>query len=346
MPRARAGFAGGVRAARPAAPTGTVGRTGRPAHALVDLQRQAGNAAVRDLLASGGWSRRLPVSRQTPGDLDLSRPPGAGGPTIAPDLLRTVDLRALSDADLTARYDAAAATLGRFRACPADPGHPYWTLSTELGRAGTELARRRALAAGRTFTDAEMASVRRTFEDNAAKPKGGGRKECIVILNKVLQDLWQDPGQKHTNETIEKTMALFEAGGRAGPAREIWFTTRRGRVTRGGARPEGLQANVWQAAVDMAAGDPGWSMFGMSLMDGFHALTLTLDNNDPAKPTVLLSDQVPGWTDGWKEYGRAELDAHVLDLVQGWWDDMPAGRKHTTVVRLWRLRRKPAAAAP
>jgi len=284
--------------------------------------------------------RQVAVSRQQPPARVLP------GTTIDPDLLRPADVRALTDKDLTARHDAAVATLGRFRSCPADLRHPYWTVSGEAARAGTELARRRALQAGRTFTDTEVATARKAFEENAAKPKGGGRKECIVILNSVLKDLWAAPAQKHTNKTIEKAMALFQAGGRAGPAHEIWFTTRGGRVTRGGARPEGLQGNVWQAAVDMAAGDPGWSMFGMSLMDGYHALTLTLDNNDPSKPTVFLSDQVPGWTGGWKEYGRAELDAHVLGMVQDWWDGMPEGGKHTTVVRLWRLRRTPAAPSP
>ena len=310
------------------------------AHMLTTLQQGAGNAAVCR------WLESAVVQRQ---DAVSSRPSvSTAGPVIDPSLLRPVDLRALGGQALRDRHDAALATLSQFRQCPADRRHPYWSVATAATDAGTELARRRSLATGRTFTDADIAKARQVFEANAAKPKGGGRKECIVILNWVLKDLWGDPAQKQTNETIEKAMELYRSAGRAGPAREIWFTDRKGRRTRGGARPEGLQGPVWRAALDMVAGDPGWSMFGLSLMDGFHALTLTVDNNDPAAPKVFLSDQVSGWTDGWKEFSAAALDTHVLEMVQGWWDGMPPGGKHKTVVRLWRLSRQPtpARAAP
>jgi hypothetical protein len=306
---------------------------------ITDIELSAGNAAVAALVAARS----------------VQRQPSAGGgaaPTMGtghvfdPALLQPADVRALSDAGLTSRLQSAEQALTRYGACPVDPSHPYWTVSREASRAGTELARRAALAAGRTFTDADVTAARKTFEDNAAKPKGSGRQECIVILNSVLKDIWKAPAQKHTNETIEQAMALFQAGGRAGPVREIWFVRKNGKVTKGGARPEGVQSSLWKAAVAMTAGDPGWSMFGLSLMDGFHALTLTVDNNDPSAPKAFLSDQVPGWTSGWKEYSDADLDAHVLGLVQGWWDGMAQGKKHTTVIRLWRLSKKPAGAAP
>lgn len=299
---------------------------------FTELQRRAGNSAISGLITG----RR--VQRQS--DSGGARHPLVTTPVFDPALLVPAVVRTLTDDDLRVRLQQAEEALARHRVCPADPAHPYWTVSEEASRAGTELARRAALAAGRTFTEEDVVAARQTFQDNAAKPKGGGRQECIVILNSVLKDVWKDPSQRHTNETIEKAMALFQVGGRAGAAQEIWFVRRNGKLTRGGARPEGLQSSLWQAAVAMTAGDPGWSMFGLSLMDGFHALTLTVDNNDPSAPKLFLSDQVPGWTDGWKEYAAADLDAHVLHLVQGWWDGMAEGRKHTTVVRLWRLRKK------
>lgn len=312
---------------RPAPPTSGVRHV-----PLTDIERSAGNAAVTQLITARSVQRQ-----PSAGDgADLF----GGPPTFDPSLLTPADVRAMSDADLRARLQLADRAMARHGVCPVDPKHPYWTVSKEATRAGTELQRRAALAAGRTFSDADIASARKAFVDNAAKPKGGGRKECIVILNSVLKDLWNEPAQKHTNETIEKAMALFRGGGRAGPAREIWFTRKNGKITKGGTRPEALQSSLWHAAVAMTGGDPGWSMFGLSLMDGFHALTLTVDNNDPTAPKVFLSDQVPGWTSGWKEYTAAELQAHVLDLVQSWWDGMAVGKKHTTVIRLWRLSKK------
>lgn len=308
---------------------------GRPP--LTALQRSAGNAALAGLLASR-W-----VQRQASGSvpsLTLGRPE-----TFDPALLRSANVRGMTEPELRDRLRLADLALARHGRCPTDRSHPYWTVSEEASRAGTELARRAALAAGRTFSDADVTAARTSFEENAAKPKGGGRKECIVILNSVLKDIWQDPTQRHTNQTIELAMQLFEAGGRAGAPREIWFTRSNGGITRGGARPEGVASSLWHAAVEMTGGDPGWSMFGLSLMDGYHALTLTVDNNDRSAPKVFLSDQVPGWTDGWKEYAAADLEAHVLGMVQDWWDGMAEGRKHTTVIRLWRLRRR-AAPAP
>ncbi len=71
-------------------------------------------------------------------------------------------------------------------------------------------------------------------------------------------------------------------------------------------------------------------------MDGFHSVTLTLDNNDPAKPRIYWSDQWPT-KGGWKEYNRATLDAEITRLTQGWWNDQPEQRKHNTRTTLWRL---------
>lgn len=296
---------------------------------LTDLELRAGNRVVTQIVAA------RTVQRQPAPPLTLGTDRG-----FDPKLLTLADVRSMSDADLFIRVGDAELALAKYGSCPADRSHPYWTVSREASRAGTELARRAALTAGRTFSDADVAAARRSFEDNAAKPKGGGRQECIVILNSVLRDIWKDPAQQHTNETIEQAMALFQAGGRAGAAKEIWFSRANGRITRGGARPEGIQSSLWQAAVAATGGDPGWSVFGLSLMDGFHALTLTVDNGDPSAPKVFLSDQVPGWTSGWKEYGDAALTAHVLEMVQGWWDGQAEGSKHTTVIRLWRLSRR------
>ena len=75
----------------------------------------------------------------------------------------------------------------------------------------------------------------------------------------------------------------------------------------------------------------------MSLMDGYHSVLLTVDNHDRAKPRMYWSDQ---WQSkgGWKEYTRSSLDAEVVKLIQGWWDGQAEGKKHNTIVRLWRLR--------
>jgi hypothetical protein len=87
----------------------------------------------------------------------------------------------------------------------------------------------------------------------------------------------------------------------------------------------------------MVGGDVGWSVFGMSLMDGLHSVMLTVDTHDPSNPRIYWSDQ---WKSkgGWKEYTRDGLDREITKLIQGWWDKQPEGGKHNLVVRVWRLR--------
>jgi hypothetical protein len=153
------------------------------------------------------------------------------------------------------------------------------------------------------------------------------------------------PALPTTPETIEKTMEKIAAGGHSGTAREVWFDAKNGKLTRGGARPETLQASIWDTLLSLAGGDPGWSVFTMSIDDGNHSVTLTLDANNPSAPRVYWSDQ---WSSkgGWKEYTRAELDAEVTRLVQGWWDKQKEGRKFKPVVRLWRVRATAATTGP
>jgi len=62
-----------------------------------------------------------------------------------------------------------------------------------------------------------------------------------------------------------------------------------------------------------------------------------VDTNNPLLPKIYWSDQ---WKSkkGWKGYSQTDLDKEIVKLIQGWWDDQEVGKKHNTVVRLWRLR--------
>jgi hypothetical protein len=163
------------------------------------------------------------------------------------------------------------------------------------------------------------------------------RDSCIVCMNKAIQKLLEDPAQRLTPESIEKTMELLQQSNRASEARVIRFKDRRGRISAGGARPHVLDESVAAAILDMVGSDVGWSVFGMSLLDGFHSVTVTVDTHDPSTPRIYWSDQ---WQSkrGWKEYSRSALDKEVTKLIQGWWDGQAVGNKHNPIVRLWRLR--------
>jgi hypothetical protein len=158
------------------------------------------------------------------------------------------------------------------------------------------------------------------------------------------------PKQK-TRGSVDETAGELQATGRAGAVREVGFFDARGRRTTGTLSPVRLRESVWDAVIAQAGGDPGWSVFVMSLMDGYHSVTLSLDNTDPAKPKIFWSDQ---WSTkgGFKEYTKATLDAEIEHLTHAWWEAEAAGTgesalktgraiRMNTVVRLYRLRREP-----
>jgi hypothetical protein len=107
----------------------------------------------------------------------------------------------------------------------------------------------------------------------------------------------------------------------------------------GTIEPHHLHESIWDAIIEMAGGDRGWSVFGMSILDGHHSVTLTLDNNDPQNPKIFWSDQ---WSSrrGWQEFNRTGLDNEVSRLTRDWWNRFPTrgGGRRTTTTRLWRIR--------
>jgi hypothetical protein len=248
---------------------------------------------------------------------------------IPAELMSSVDVRTLTDEQLQERYDLIASTLAAFQAPPAEAA----LLKEEAGRIGIELSRRKALAAGRTFSPEAIERMRNHFIANATSPDPAS---CIATLNRGVRLLLDVPTQQVGSE-VQTTMGKLEALGLAGPARVIEFEDSSGRVTSGTREPQRLHESVWDTLVQMAGGDPGWSVFGLSLMDGYHSVTLTLDNNDPSTPRVYWSDQ---WSSrgGWQEFNRGGLDAEITRLTRQWWKEKPQDRKPRTRTTLWRLR--------
>jgi hypothetical protein len=248
-------------------------------------------------------------------------------------------LASMSDQQLQDRYDAIVAYF--LAATQSTIGDDK--IQEEAGQIGAILASR----AGRTFDAADIARMRAFFEANAKAPKP---KSCIATLNEGVKLVLSKPKQK-TRGSVDKTAGELQATGRAGAVREVGFLDAQGRRTTGSLSPVRLRESVWDAVIAQAGGDPGWSVFVMSLMDGYHSVTLSLDNTDPAKPKIFWSDQ---WSTkgGFKEYTKATLDAEIEHLTHAWWEEEVAGIgesalktkraiRMNTVVRLYRLRREP-----
>ena len=253
---------------------------------------------------------------------------------IPTELQSSIDLTTLTETELHERYDLITATMSSF-----DHSTPETILlEEEAGRVGAELGRR-ALATGRTFTPEAVERMRKYFVQNVKRPKP---RNCIDTMNDGLQLLYRDKKQP-VGDSVDRTMRKLQSANRAGYSRVIEFEDTKGRVSRSGSLyPSKLHESVWDALLQMAGGDVGWSVFGMGPADMSHSVTLTLDNTDPSRPVVYWSDQ---WREkgGWKRYDRAGLDAAVEWITQFIWKDPDKDERHkpSTKVTLWRLRTSP-----
>lgn len=302
----------------------------------------AGNYAPSSQSGQRLLAHELTHVQQQQGGPALQRQPTLGeSPNEIPTELRSsADLKKLTEDELIKRNDRILKVLGRMTKSSSDT---FW-LQQESARIGVELA----IRSGRTFDEASIKKMKDYFIENSKKPPKpekdppppppeGWQDSCIVALNKGLKLGTGKSDLPTTPKTIEDTMRKIAGSGHSGEAREIWFESKSGKVSKSGSlRPEKLQASVWDTVISLSGGDPGWSVFTMSLLDGHHSVTLTLDATDPAAPRIFWSDQ---WESkgGWKEYTRSELDAEVTTRVQKWWDKQAEGHKSNTVVRLWRV---------
>lgn len=251
---------------------------------------------------------------------------------IPPELQVNVDLTALSEEELHQRHDLIVSTLSQFDQSTWETG----TLEEEAGNIGRELARREALAAGRTFAASDIERMKQYFIKNTKRARP---RNCIDTMNDGIQALYGDKKQK-VRDSVDRTMGALQEAGRAGEPRVIEFEDRKGRVSKSGALyPYKPHESVWDAIMQMAGGDVGWSVFGMGPADMSHSVTLTLDNSDPLNSAIYWSDQ---WTEkaGWKKFDKPGLDAEVARITQIIWEKKDDRHKPHTRVTLWRLRRE------
>ena len=229
-----------------------------------------------------------------------------------------LDVSAVSDKELSDRYNLDKEKLKQ--------------LQEEIEAIRAEMGRRETLKKGGTFTLEAIDRMRHFFVENAAQMRP---KNCIKTMNKGIRDLFADPDQP-VGTAVHKTMEKLYDCGRASSPRIIQFNDARGRMTTGVRRPETLQENVLETMLETAKNKIGWSVFGTSIMDGYHSVTLTLYTGNPEEPVIYWSDQ---WKSrkGWQEFNKVNLDEEITKLTQKWWDKKEPQKKPRTRLTLWRL---------
>lgn len=309
------------------------------------------------------------VQQNTHRNLSLQRK--AKPPDVPADLLKHPELTKKTDEELQKRHDKIAAKikeLEKFKKDNAsrnnsDVDKNLSEMKHEIGRIGQELGNRH------TFSLDAAQRMKEFFQKNV---KSEAPLACINTLRSGLHELY-DTDSEDTPEfvsdalkmspknTIEETMGKMQKAGLARKMIEINFLDDKGKVIGKGSgkEPKTLQESVWDKIISIADVDRpnvkkehSYFVFGLSLGDGFHSITLTLDYRDKSKPKIRWSDQTHNHDDGWEEYQKAAsghpekfqkdskrgLDEYIEYAVNYWWNDETDPTKRLfAIVRLWRL---------
>lgn len=316
------------------------------------------------------------------------KPKQSPAPEVPQGLLKKPDLTADSR-QLHARYDDITPWLARpiLASDHAQLAANQLTILQELGG--------RALGAGRVFQDADVAKMRNFFATTAHAREQEFQKlrsstpsstddwhvdeqaaknlhlSCIEVVRESLWKLFGDKAglaipKEGSENAMDPTMIRLRAGtGRAAVPAEFHYLSKTGhRIRRGGgARPESLENSIWDWVVSTTRDDPGWSVFGVSIMDGYHSVIVSVDGTILGNPKVYLSDHTrhhgpdafeemeraaSGHEDEYQATSKRGLDEYILFASKVYWDESGDKTKPESITRVYRIlsKRPPRSAAP
>jgi hypothetical protein len=203
------------------------------------------------------------------------------------------------------------------------------------------------------FTDKEVERMKSFFIHNASD---GSELECINTVRSGIGSLIFDDADltdgtcpsslKMTKRnTMEESMAQLVKKSMASEVDTIRFKDSKGKVIKekgSGKEPMDLESSVWSAITKSIGSATGWSVFGLSLGDGTHSVTLTVDHrtkdivmfwsDQTSHHAVLKADQIKGISGsqfGWErmlETGSDKpgstprgLDAYIRYAIRSFW---------------------------
>jgi Domain of unknown function (DUF4157) len=277
---------------------------------------------------------------------------------------------ALQDTRIGHRLDVAAARflLNRF---PAHPATPRKSDDKEAD----------------VFSETVVRDAYIRFHYNAILPEKDDpvsqdlpneiRQNCIAIVHALAPQLFTSEAVvKKIEQSFRKLRAKGEtytmvhtgdalAGiGVADPRIEVKFNDAAGKTTNGNTEPTTLASSAFDKVMDKVGSDFGWHIFGMALMDGYHSVTLFVDNQPDGK-TLFWADQwridpgddffqLPGAISGFRQYEKAGFDKFIENMTNEWWKDVhrpdskcgkahgskwDSGCRYNATVMLWQLRK-------
>ncbi len=203
------------------------------------------------------------------------------------------------------------------------------------------------------FSEESVAEAQDRFMENALL--GEARAHCIKIIHDFLPGLFaQDPqlqrrvertlrGLRQEGETytIDATGEALRRLNLASPGTEIFFSSNSGNHR---VEPGALESSAWDTILGMVGDEVGWHIFGMSVFNGYHSVTVFVNNRPDGKKLVYWADQwaigpgenfyqAEGSVSGLRRYEKEGFDRFISEYTHSRWC-----RKSTCDNAHWRAR--------
>jgi hypothetical protein len=118
----------------------------------------------------------------------------------------------------------------------------------------------------------------------------------------------------------------------------------------GARQPSAMEASAWETIMRMVGDVQGWHVFGLAVFDGYHSVTVLVDNR-PDGPRLYWADQwrinpgedfhqEEGSVSGFRRYGQAGFDTFLTTFTVRAWRDVFAekGARYRTTLHIWKFR--------
>lgn len=256
-----------------------------------------------------------------------------------------------------AEFDQILASIGKSTLDSALQGEEQDQLDALVAarrRRPTRTAAQQRGEASETQAPETVLELEQRFISNA---ESTNRLNCIDIVRDVAPRLFAaDPelaervrarlarlrGQTLTMPDLGRAMADL---GLASAYRRIRFDN-----GNGDRQPSAMEASAWDAIIEMIGGVQGWHIFGLAVFDGYHSVTVLVDNR-PDGPRVYWADQwridpgedfhqEEGSASGFRRYEREGFDQFINEKTAEWWRKVfdEKHKRYNATLHIWKFR--------
>ena len=149
-----------------------------------------------------------------------------------------------------------------------------------------------------------------------------GAYDCLVLARenaKIVLGVGTIPElRKGLDGTMTNFLKDMHSSGYAGDLSQVNFSDQKGNLIRNGEKEiYGFSGPTIEATmIDLAKDKPGLHVFGVSIADGHHSVTITLDNTNPNSPIYKVYDQTgKPWENG-RPYQNGTLDGSIINYIK------------------------------